>query len=71
MIRTMGMESSKEEDKIMNGTLTALTGEKWKVIRSVITPVFTSGKLKKMAPLMHEVSENQVYGPFNRSSKMK
>lgn len=29
-------------------------GEKWKRIRSIVTPTFSSGKLRRMKPLVDE-----------------
>jgi len=37
--------------------LTELTGKEWKRTRASLTPIFTSGKLKGMVPLMHKVAD--------------
>ncbi len=35
--------------------MTMLQGEKWKLIRSIYSPIFTSGKLKAMTGYIHKV----------------
>merc|ERR1712241_1603688 len=40
--------------------LTSLKGDQWKHVRSLISPVFTSGKLKGMVPLIHKVAGEMV-----------
>ena len=42
-------------NKVFSEMLTALTGEKWKSVRGLLSPVFTSGKLKTMGPLINKV----------------
>eukprot|EP00112_Aurelia_sp_Birch-Aquarium-sp1_P007736 Seg1845.6 transcript_id=Seg1845.6/GoldUCD/mRNA.D3Y31 product="Cytochrome P450 3A24" protein_id=Seg1845.6/GoldUCD/D3Y31 len=37
--------------------LTVVTGQRWKHIRSILTPTFTSGKLKSMMYIMHEAGD--------------
>ena len=39
---------------ITSKNLLAVTGDDWKRIRTIITPTFTSGKMKKMYPLIRE-----------------
>jgi len=46
---------SKKANKYFVGMLTTLTGEKWKTMRGIMSPVFTSGKLKSMMPIIHKV----------------
>ncbi|XP_076029315.1 cytochrome P450 6k1-like [Oratosquilla oratoria] len=41
-------------DKNFSEMLFVLQGEKWKKLRSIVTPSFTTGKLKGMVPLMEE-----------------
>ncbi len=53
--RTFAMDESKEENKIMANMVSMLTGEKWKKVRSLLSPAFTSGKLKAMTPLIDKV----------------
>ncbi len=49
------MDTSSEANKLVSNMLTLLTGEKWKKVRSMMSPAFTSGKLKAMAPLVGKV----------------
>ncbi len=42
--------------------LTMLKGDKWKQVRSILSPVFTSGKLKAMEPLINKVGKINAEG---------
>ena len=44
-----------EENKAFKNMLTLLKGEKWKSMRTIMSPVFTSGKLKHFVPLIDKV----------------
>ena len=46
---------SKKANKYFLGMLLIMTGEKWKTMRGILSPVFTSGKLKSMMPVIHKV----------------
>ena len=46
-----------KNNKIISKMLFALRGNEWKKTRANFTPVFTSGKLKSMIPLMHKVAD--------------
>lgn len=48
----------KEADKIFANFLTNLKGEEWKKMRALVSPVFTSGKLKQMAPHIEKCADN-------------
>jgi hypothetical protein len=50
-------EMSKKANKYFIGGLSMLTGEKWKTMRGIMSPVFTSGKLKSMMPIVHKVKD--------------
>lgn len=58
--RAFGMDMSKEENRILGNMLTTIKGEKWKKVRSIMSPAFTSGKLKHMTPFLSEVGNNFV-----------
>ncbi|CAG2169564.1 unnamed protein product [Oppiella nova] len=44
----------RSSDAILSRTLVQLTGDDWKRVRSIVTPTFTSGKMKKMYPRIRE-----------------
>ncbi|CAG2117164.1 unnamed protein product, partial [Medioppia subpectinata] len=45
---------AQTKDPIMSRNLTQLTGDDWKRVRSIVSPTFTSGKMKKMYPRIKE-----------------
>ena len=47
-------------EKIVLNNVTSASGDEWKDIRSTFSPIFTSGKLRKMAPLLHAISKNMI-----------
>ena len=42
-------------NKYIADMLVTLTGDRWKTMRTLATPVFTSGRLKAMVPLIDTV----------------
>uniref|UniRef100_A0A914CI09 Uncharacterized protein n=1 Tax=Acrobeloides nanus TaxID=290746 RepID=A0A914CI09_9BILA len=51
-----------EENLLMVPKYYAPKGIGWKEIRSIISPVFTTGKIKQMYPIMHERIETLISG---------
>jgi len=47
-------------NKYINEMLISIKGEKWKTMRTMASPVFTSGKLKGMVPLIESVGDEMV-----------
>jgi len=45
-----------KNNKYFRKMLTELMGKEWKQTRAALTPIFTSGKLKAMVPLIHKVA---------------
>merc|ERR1711970_553185 len=65
-------ESDLESDKIANMFLTNLKGEQWKKMRTIVSPVFTSGKLKGMVPIIDKCANNldEVFEAAARSGEV-
>ncbi|KAK8735019.1 hypothetical protein OTU49_005785 [Cherax quadricarinatus] len=48
---------TSDRDEIINEMLTQATGTHWKGIRSVLSPSFTSGRMKGMYPLVEQKAD--------------
>jgi len=51
-------DAKTESNQIFNMMLTQLKGDKWKQIRTIVSPIFTSGKLRKMVHHVDKCSRN-------------
>ena len=49
-----------KNNKYFRKMLIELMGKEWKQTRAVLTPIFTSGKLKAMVPLIHKVADECI-----------
>ena len=54
-------DSKEEVDKLFGLFLSNMNGESWKKMRTLSSPVFTSGKLKLMVPHVNKVSKIYIY----------
>lgn len=50
----------RDDDKLVTEGLSNLEGQKWKDIRSILSPTFSTGKLKQMMSLITECSKEAV-----------
>ncbi|MCL4143122.1 UNVERIFIED_CONTAM: hypothetical protein GTU68_032800 [Idotea baltica] len=48
------------KESIFNEMLTTITGDEWKSLRTIMSPTFSSGKIKAMFPLILEKSNELV-----------
>ena len=51
----------KMNNEYLDTMMTQLEGEQWRTMRNLMTPVFTSGKLKAMVPIMNKVCIGQKF----------
>lgn len=42
---------------VLSHAMTEINGEKWKRIRSAVSPTFSTGKLRRMVPIVQEVTD--------------
>ncbi|TRY80860.1 hypothetical protein TCAL_07801 [Tigriopus californicus] len=58
--RPVDIPGKDKLNKVMGRMLTSLKGEQWKAVRNIVSPVFTSGKLKSMTVLVNKVGDDFV-----------
>ena len=51
-------------NKVFSEVLTSLSGDRWRQMRSTLSPVFTSGKLKAMNGMMQKVKRSQILNKY-------
>ncbi|GBP26433.1 Cytochrome P450 9e2 [Eumeta japonica] len=51
---------TSKEDRLFAKSLFGLTGQKWRDMRSTLSPAFTGSKLRGMVPLIQDCSKNLV-----------
>lgn len=61
--------SDHEDDRVMNESLVQKNGEEWKTLRSIMSPAFTSGKMKGMFPMICEKADVLVSSLLRESAK--
>ncbi|KAK3850882.1 hypothetical protein Pcinc_042438 [Petrolisthes cinctipes] len=65
---------ASKRDKIFSGILTVLTGEQWKGVRSLLSPIFTSGKMKGLFRLVEQKADEltaYIHREIKANSKIK
>ncbi|XP_069955417.1 cytochrome P450 9e2-like isoform X2 [Cherax quadricarinatus] len=50
-----------EDGSILNEMLSNKTGDEWKTLRAILTPTFTSGKMRSMFPIICSKADDLVY----------
>ncbi|XP_064107333.1 cytochrome P450 9e2-like [Macrobrachium nipponense] len=63
------IQSPCEKDKFMNDMLSNVNGEKWKILRTIMSPTFTSGKMKNMFHLVCDKADALVAFSLAEASK--
>ncbi|KAG0722068.1 Cytochrome P450 3A11 [Chionoecetes opilio] len=58
--RDFNMKTGHERDELMAEILTLKTGAEWKNLRAIMSPTFTSGKIKSMFPLVCDKADALV-----------
>ncbi|KAG0722237.1 Cytochrome P450 3A31 [Chionoecetes opilio] len=58
--RDFDMRSGHERDKLISEILNLKRGAEWKALRAIMTPTFTSGKIKSMFPLVCDKADALV-----------
>ncbi|TRY80431.1 hypothetical protein TCAL_15496, partial [Tigriopus californicus] len=69
--RGLELTQDTEAQKAMGLMLNMLKGDQWKAIRNTLSPVFTSGKLKGMTPIINKLGQDLVkhLEPFAKSGE--
>ena len=57
-LRPFGYESTSKDGMLIKYMFTNMKGDKWKKVRSMMSGVFTSGKLKTMTPFLVQCADN-------------
>ncbi len=68
--RSFQFDTSSSSNHIAANMMTMLKGERWRKARSLMSPAFTSGKLKTMVPLMNKVG-NELVGHLEGLAKQE
>lgn len=55
------IDISRKANKYFMDMLTMMEGDRWKTMRNILSPVFTSGKLRNMMPIIHQVTIQRVH----------
>ena len=63
------MRTGGELDALFNHNIASARGDEWRDVRSSLTPIFTSGKMKAMMKFIVEVSEN-LLAEMEKKSEM-
>ncbi|KAK8397306.1 hypothetical protein O3P69_004780 [Scylla paramamosain] len=56
----VNLSINNEEEEYLNELLTKVKGDHWKGVRSVLSPSFTSGRLKTMFPLVEDKADQLI-----------
>ncbi|TRY73186.1 hypothetical protein TCAL_02546 [Tigriopus californicus] len=69
--RKVPTDGKSQRNKVFSTMLTSLCGDQWKTMRSIVSPIFTSGKLKSMTVLVNNVGDDfvQYLSKFSESGE--
>ena len=54
----------------MASFLTTLEGQRWRNVRNILTPTFTSGKLRQMITIIHDAADT-LLGKMEKAADEK
>ena len=57
-------------DEPLASMMTVLEGQRWKNVRNILTPTFTSGKLKQMITIIHDAADT-LLGKMEKAADEK